>query len=100
MISFVPVFFGPFASFWMVEHMWHHNVVTDKAARYGKQSNPFIVKVYFSMMFFYPVFNINVGSFYCHFHQFSSICHAHGNSYIYASKSIGFSNLIDINFIT
>jgi sphingolipid delta-4 desaturase len=51
MLSFIPVFMGPFASFWMYEHMWHHNVVTDKAARYGKQSNPFIVKVLYISIF-------------------------------------------------
>lgn len=51
MVSFIPVFLGPFASFWTFEHMWHHNVVTDKAARYGKQSNSFIVKVLYISIF-------------------------------------------------
>lgn len=44
-VAFLPVFMGPFASFWMVEHMWHHNVVVDKCIRFGKQTNALWKKI-------------------------------------------------------
>jgi len=49
--SFLPLFWGPFGTLWMYEHMWHHNVVVDKSFRYGKQSNGPIKKALFTCLF-------------------------------------------------
>jgi len=51
LLSFLPVFTGPFGTLWMYEHMWHHNVVVDKALRYGLQSNPLVKKALMTLVF-------------------------------------------------
>ena len=35
----------------MYEHMWHHNVVVDKALRYGPQDNPAVKKAFLTLIF-------------------------------------------------
>jgi len=49
--AFLPLFLGPFGTFWMFEHMWHHNVVVDKSFRYGPQQNGPIKKAIYSALF-------------------------------------------------
>ena len=50
-IAFTPCFMGPFANYWSVEHMYHHQVVVDKMNRYGPQQNGFLVKAVVSLLF-------------------------------------------------
>ena len=50
-LSFLPVFLGPFGMWWMVEHMWHHTVVVDKCLRYGRQDAPPLRKAIFTLLF-------------------------------------------------
>jgi sphingolipid delta-4 desaturase len=51
LLSFLPIFLGPFGTIWMYEHMWHHNVVVDKCIRYGPQSNPLPKKAFLTLIF-------------------------------------------------
>jgi len=53
--AFLPIFLGPFGTFWMYEHMWHHNVVVDKCIRYGPQSNPMLRKMILTALFIFVV---------------------------------------------
>jgi len=50
-VAFLPVFLGPFGMWWMVEHMWHHNVVVDKCLRYGRQDAMPLRKAIFTLLF-------------------------------------------------
>ena len=38
-LAFTSCFVGPFGSYWLVEHMWHHNIVVDKSIRLGHPTN-------------------------------------------------------------
>lgn len=58
MIAMLPCWYGPFGSFFAVEHMWHHNAVVDKCLRYGPQNNPLIRKVVITFLF---MFFVNFG---------------------------------------
>jgi len=50
-IAFTPCFMGPFANYWSVEHMYHHQVVVDKMNRYGPQQNGFLFKLIVTLLF-------------------------------------------------
>jgi len=58
--AFLPVFLGPFGTFWMFEHMWHHNVVVDKSFRYGRQDANMFKKALYTF-FFIVIVNIFFG---------------------------------------
>lgn len=58
--AFLPVFWGPFGTFWMFEHMWHHNIVIDKAFRYGPQSSGPVKKALLTA-FFIVIVNVFFG---------------------------------------
>jgi len=49
--AFLPVFTGPFGTFWAIEHMFHHQVVVDKMNRYGPQQNAFLKKAITTVLF-------------------------------------------------
>lgn len=55
-IAFTPVLNGPFGNFWSVEHMYHHQVIVDKMARYGPQKNSPLAKA-LGALFFFPIVN-------------------------------------------
>jgi len=50
-IAFLPVFTGPFGTFWAIEHMFHHQVVVDKMNRYGPQQNAPLKKIITTVLF-------------------------------------------------
>lgn len=50
-VTFLPLFLGPFGVFWSIEHMYHHQVVVDKMERYGPQKNPLIKKILYTVMY-------------------------------------------------
>lgn len=57
-LAFTSCFVGPFGSYWLVEHMWHHNIVVDKSIRLGLPTNGPLKKAFVSLI---TIFLVNLG---------------------------------------